>query len=92
MVAKGEEIGIAGIAGDNQVGLRSGREGQHCVIRGIAADWCRQRRRDRRSRPTASTHKRLLGIDVGAGHDRLELWTIHDLGEFGQQRRAADQG
>ena len=64
MVAKGEEIGIAGIAGDDQVGLRCGREGQHRVVRGIAADRCRQRRRiDDLGQPPQCT-KRLLGIGL----------------------------
>ena len=42
MAAEDEEIGIAG---DDQIGLRRGCEGQYLVVRGIAADRDRQWRR-----------------------------------------------
>jgi hypothetical protein len=42
IAAKGEEIGIAA---DDQVDLRCGSKREHCVVRRIAADWRRQRRR-----------------------------------------------
>jgi hypothetical protein len=66
MAAEGEEVGIAG---DDQVGSRCGREGEHRVVRGIAADWCRQRRRiDDLGKPPQFA-KRPLGIGFGAGQD-----------------------
>jgi hypothetical protein len=78
-------------AEDEQIGLRCGCESQHRVVRGIAADRCRQRWRVNDLSQAPQLVKCPLGIGIGAGQDLLELRTVHDLSEFGQQARAADQ-
>jgi hypothetical protein len=64
MAAEGKQIGITG---DDQIGLRCDCESQHRVVRGIAADRCRQRWRVDDPSQAPQLVERPLGIGVGAG-------------------------
>lgn len=89
---EGLQIEQVVVAGDDEIHLCGKRQGEHGIVIGIAADGRGQRHRldDLGERPNFI--ERTLARSVRPDKDRIELRPRDNIGEFGEEHRAADQG
>lgn len=79
------------IARDDELDLSGERKRQELIIVRIAADGSWQRCRCDDFGERLNLRKRALARDLGGGEDGIELGPFEHFGEFGQERRTADE-
>lgn len=80
------------IAGDDEIDLRGKRQGEHGIVIAVAADGLGQRGWLDDRGECANLIERTLARGVRPDEDRIELRPRDNIGEFGEKRRAGDQG